>query len=494
VSPHPLGTTVPRSDTEHPAYESDVFGFALLACREEPHRVGEVGLFVPFADTLVGRGTPGLKGFLRFGQHRPGAAPVLAPLEWALKDGGISREQLEVTAQAQHLDLLVTGGCSTFVNDVGVAKGARARLVEGDLVRLGDAALFLVVRRPRIMTALAHLKEVQPFGRANSFGMVGESPAVWRLQDELALAASRHNHVLLLGESGSGKEAAARTLHHRSARAKRIFNPMNAAAISPGIFSAEVFGSMANFPTAGMPARDGLLPVAEGGTAFLDEVGGVSEEDQTKLCRAMESAEYHKVGESRPRRLTATLVAATSADPSVLKPDFLNRFARRICVPHLEKRKEDIPLILRHLVLKEAERYPEELARFLEVGPDGESVPRVRPDFVAALVRHRLPGNVRDVYEFLLKALAESPGAWIERPRDLAPAQQPRSSKEPPALEAPSGPAPSGRRPKSTKDEVVAALEKAGSVQAAALMLGVPRRTLRNWMVEYGIRAADDVD
>jgi two-component system nitrogen regulation response regulator GlnG/two-component system response regulator HydG len=495
MSSHPLGTTAPSSDTDHPAYESDVFGFVLLSCKEEPQRVGEVGLFVPFEETLGGRGMPGLKGFLRFGQHRPGAAPVLAPLEWALKGAKISREQFRATAQAMHIDMLVTGGCRTFVNDVEIAKGQSARLVEDDLVWLEDAALFLVVRRQRIMPALAHLTEVHPFGKANSFGTVGESPAAWRLQDELALAASRHNHVLLLGESGSGKEAAARAIHHRSPRAKRILNAMNAAAIASGIFEAEVFGSMANFPTAGMPAREGLLPVADDGTAFLDEVGGLSDADQTKLCRAMESAEYHKVGESRARRLTAIIVAATSADPSVLKLDFQKRFPRKIRVPPLRERKEDIALILRHLVLNEAERYPKEMARFLESGPDGEMVPRVKPELVAALVQHPLPGNVRDVYDFLLKALEESRGGnWIDCPRELAATvEQARSSKTPASSETPSVPAQSGRRAKCTKEEVVAALEKAGSVQGAALLLGVPRRTLRNWMVEYGLRAAEEV-
>jgi sigma-54 dependent transcriptional regulator, acetoin dehydrogenase operon transcriptional activator AcoR len=213
------------------------------------------------------------------------------------------------------------------------------------------------------------------------------------------------------------------------------------------------------------------------------------------LLRVMETGEYHKVGEARSRRLSATIVAATSAHVSVLKLDLQMRFARKIHLPPLRERREDLPLILWHLVLKEAREYPKEMARFLEVGPDGEMVPRVSVDLVAALVRHPLPGNVRDVYDFLLKALAQSPGDRIEVPRELADAAQAPRSKAPPSSEVPSVPTPSGRRPKCTKEEVVKALEDAeGSAQKAALILGVPRRTLRNWMAEYGLRGKDDTE
>jgi len=492
VNTYPLGTTAPSSDTEHPSYESDVFGFVILWCKLEPHRLGEVGLFVPFEETLIGRGNLGLKGFLRFGRHRPGGPPVIPPIGWCLRDDRISREQLVATAQAGHIDMLVKGGCPTFVNDVLVPKGDRVKLVEGDLVLLKDSALFLVVKRQRIMPALANLSAQHAFGKASAAGMVGESPILWLVQDALALAASRHNHVLLGGESGSGKEAGARAIHLQSSRASRTFYSMNAAAIEKGLFTAEVFGSMANFPNAGMPAREGLLPIADGSTAFLDEVGGLDPEDQTKLCRALEYAEYHKVGESRARRLTTVVVAATSSDLNDLKLDFRNRFARIIMIPPLRVRQEDIPLILRHLAIAEIAQYPD-LERFLERTPDGEMAPRVTVDFVKALVRSALPGNVRDLYNLLLLALAQSRGDWIEQPRELALALEAPPSKEPPASEASSAPAQSGRRPKCTEEEIVAALAKAGGrVQAAALMLGVPRTTLRNWMTDYGLRAKED--
>jgi len=122
--------------------------------------------------------------------------------------------------------------------------------------------------------------------------------------------------------------------------------------------------------------------------------------------------------------------------------------------------------------------------------------PRVRVELIVALVRHPLPGNVRDLYDFILKALAQSREDWIELPRELADAaKEPRSSgsKAPPSSEASSAPAQSGRRTKCTPEAVAAALEQAeGSVQRAALILGVPRRTLRNWMEEYGLRAKGD--
>ncbi len=491
MSPGHLGTTAPSSDTERPTYEADVFGFALLWCKEESHRVGEVGLLVPFEMALVGRGRPGLTGFLRFGQHRPGAAPVIEPREWCLRDERISRVQFEATATAVGVDVVVTGGLPTFVNGRTIAKGDLVRLVKDDLVLVKDAALFLVVERQRIMPALAHHTEIHPFGKADSHRMVGEGPAAYALRDEIALAAARRNHVLLLGESGTGKEATAEGIHKLSPRADRVFNAVNAAAIPAGLLASEIFGGIANYPSAGIPAREGVLPAAEGGTAFLDEIGGTSHEMQTALVRAMGEGQYTKIGESRPRKLTTIIVAATSADESVLKLDLRKRFPRTIRLLPLRERKEDIPLVLNHLVLEEARQYPKEMARFLERGADGTMTPRVKVEFVAALVQHPLPGNVRDVYRFLLQALAESRGEWIELPRELeaaeAPVREPRS-KAPPSSEAPSTLQPSGRRPKRTREEVAAALDQAGSAQRAALILGVPRRTLRNWMEEYGLR------
>jgi len=485
---HHFVTTAASSTTDRPTFEADALGFVIVWSKREPDRLAETCLLVPYEKMIGGRGTKlGLKGFLRFGQHRPGGAPLLAPLEYALLDERISREQFEATSDGDTIAITVTGNCPTFVNGKRIEKAGSATLKKNDLLLLEDSLLLLVVERKRIMPALKYFTTIHPFGKVDCIDTVGEGPAVWALRDLIALAAARLDHVLISGETGTGKEALALGIHRLSERAHRIFNPMNAAAIDEGLLAAEIFGSPANFPNAGMPARDGLLPVADGGTAFMDEIGGISLKIQTALRRVLAARQYHKVGESRMRLLTAAIVAATSAPLSVLDLDFLKRFARIIYVPALRDRKEDIALILRYIILQEAAQYPKALAQFLETGPDGELHPRVSVEFVAGLLRHDLPGNVRDVRNYALLALEQSADSdTIGIPRELEAdlARPPRSGTRPAS-------APTAPRAKPSREEIVAALEEAGSVLGATLILGVPRSTLRAWMKEYGISSKE---
>ncbi len=487
---HPFVTTAPSADTQHPSYESEVFGFVLLWCRMEQSRVGEVALLPPFDTMKGGRGVPGLRGFLRFGRHRPGGPPVIEPREYALLDPAISRELFTATADAVGIDFVLTGTSRTYVNGRELVKDERVKLGLGDLVLLRDAALLLVVRRQRIMPALSYWTELHPFGAGDSTGTVGESPLKWAVRDDVALIASRRDHALLLGDSGTGKEALAFAIHRLSPRAKRLFNPANAAAIPVELREAEIFGNIANYPNVGMAAREGILAVADGGTAFLDEIGAASEKLQQALLRAMESRDFRRLGEAKPRLLDIILVAATSAPEASLLLDFRKRFGRIIHLPALRDIKEDIPLLVRHLLLLEAARYPADMARFLERDETGV-YPRVSADLIAALVQHALPGNVRDLYNFLVLAIADSKGDVVElTPRLRAEMQRsipPRSSSE-----EPSAPGQAGKRTKCTKDEIVAALEEAGSVAGAAKLLGVARRTFRNWVAEYGLTPKEE--
>lgn len=490
MAPPIFDTTIPGSTTGKPAYQPDVFGLVILECVKERHRVAETGLLEHGKKSTFGRGRPGLVGTMRFGPHRPGGPPIIAPLEWCVLDGRVSRDQLQLEPTATGINMLVTGDRPTFVNGERVPKGEGIKLDVDDVGCVEGCFLFLVVRRQRIMQSLQYVTELPPFGTCWR-GRVGEGPKRWELEDELALAASRHHHVMLFGETGTGKEAAASTIHDCSPRAKGTYKPINTAAIDKGLFASDVFGCIANVVGPGMPAREGHLAAAEGGTLFLDEIGGTTVEDQTKLLRAVENGQYSRVGESRNRQHNVAIVAATSAIETDLKLDFRKRFPRTIQLKPLRLQKEDIPLLLRHTIMVEAAKYPEEMARFLEQGPDGKMYPRVRLEFIEALVHHPLPGNVRDVQAFVVKALFESRGDWIELPSTLD-AEAHRPARKLPVPSTPPTPPPvSGPRKKSTKEEVSVALEKTDSVRAAAMMLGVPRRTLRNWMEEYGLDPKD---
>src|SRR5262249_46286359 len=151
-----------------------------------------------------------------------------------------------------------------------------------------------------------------PFGRADADGFVGESPAAWDLRDRLAFIGPQAGHVLLVGESGVGKELAARALHARSRRSRRPLVSRNAATLPEALIDAELFGHARDYPNAGMPERAGLVGEADGGTLFLDEIGELPEARQAHLLRLLDGGEYQRLGDPRVRRADVRFIAATN--------------------------------------------------------------------------------------------------------------------------------------------------------------------------------------
>ena len=183
--------------------------------------------------------------------------------------------------------------------------------------------ILLCARRPPSLPALrsANARQSFRFGSADPSGYVGESPQAWNLRDEVALAAARREHVLILGESGTGKELVAQAVHALGARATRRFVARNAATVPSGIIDAELFGSAANYPNAGMPERPGLVGEADGSTLFLDEIGELPTELQTHLLRLLDGGDYQRLGDARRRTANLRVVAATNRPMGQLKPD-----------------------------------------------------------------------------------------------------------------------------------------------------------------------------
>jgi len=308
------------------------------------------------------------------------------------------------------------------------------------------------------------------FGEPDALGILGESPLTWRLRESIAFAAKADTHVLVLGESGTGKELAAKAIHSLSSRSERPFVARNAATLPAGLVDAELFGNAKNYPNPGMPERAGLVGEADGGTLFLDEIGELPSELQAHLLRVLDSdGEYQRLGEARTRRSTFRLVAATNRDPTALKHDFLARFTAHVELPSLDARRDDLSLLLRHLLSRASRRSPEIAGRFA----------RIDPALVVHVLRRRFPANVRDLDALLWRSLAESCGDTLELPASLR-------APTAPAL----APAPAPReQPDPNEEQIRAALASSGnSVPKAATALGLSSRyALYRLMKKHGI-------
>jgi two-component system nitrogen regulation response regulator GlnG/two-component system response regulator HydG len=361
----------------------------------------------------------------------------------------------------------------------------RATLRPGQSVVLGDELVLLVVERELDPTPPAYLGEAGwtfPFGAADPHGLVGESPAAWTLRDRVAFVAKRGMHVLLEGESGAGKEIAARAIHALSPRAGRPLVSRNAATLPAALIDAELFGHARNYPQGGMPERAGLVGEADGGTLFLDEIAELGSELQAHLLRLLDDGEYQRLGESVVRKSDLRVLAATNRMRDALKHDFAARLKISILVPGLGDRLEDVPLLARHLVQR-LSRDDVEVRRFLRSADAGETL-AIDPRFVDKLLRHRWTLHVRELESLLWTSIASSRGDVltctdeVESRLDLAP-----SESDP------------GIDPMSlTADRVRDALRAAGGNQSKAFRdLGLRSRDqLYRLMKKLGIRPTEE--
>ncbi len=474
----PGTTTAPGATTTHDAgEESDrILGLVLLWSLREPARAGEVALVDRTSKgRAIGRGPhPEVIDLVR---QRPGKNELCPPLDAPT----VSRRQLALAPRSGAIVAENVGRCAVSVNGARVDK---AVLVAGDLVELKNEALFLVVERPRVMEAskVARSDDARPFGAPGADGIVGESEAAHRLRDSIAFAAQASGHVLLTGESGTGKELTARAVHAESGRAKGSFVSRNAATLPSGIVDAELFGNAKNYPNSGVPERAGLVGEAHGGTLFLDEIGELPAELQAHLLRFLDAGEYHRLGESTARRSDVRVIGATNRDPASLKHDLLARFTLRIATPPLSERREDIPLLARHMLGTMAARAPALFSRFRDEG--GEI--RLGRGLVERLVRATWRGNLRELETVLWAAVEESPRDRIDRSSRLSVPMTASPSAEhstPPAART-------ERDGEPTADEIRKAAKSAqGNLTIAARTLGLNRFALYRLLRRYGIDA-----
>lgn len=364
--------------------------------------------------------------------------PRVALQRWHPSTGGAVRLAECPRISREQLRLSVGDDGSLVVENLGscplVHRGQEVRRVGvavGETISLRNELLFLCVRRPqRLRGSLAALSlPAHEFGRADTLGLVGESAVIWQLRERLVAASAQPFHVLVVGASGSGKELIARAIHELSSRRGRTLVSRSAATIPAGLVDAELFGNARGYPQGGMAERPGLIGAAHESSLFLDEIGELPHALQAHLLRVLDDGEYQRLGDSKLRKADIRLIAATNRSPSELKHDLLARFALQIQAPDLNERREDIPLLIAHLLRRQARHERSVLERFFP-DQDPKAMPRVAPHFVERLVHHQYTTNIRELAGLLATAMLESPGAYVDSP---ALQGRPETSTLPPA-------------------------------------------------------------
>ncbi|QDV39423.1 Formate hydrogenlyase transcriptional activator (plasmid) [Tautonia plasticadhaerens] len=260
--------------------------------------------------------------------------------------------------------------------------------------------------------------------RAGAFGeLIGRGPALEALARQIDLVAPTDAAVLILVESGRGKELVAREVHRRSDRSARPLIKVNCAAVPRELYESEFFGHARGAFTGALRDRAGRFELADGGTLFLDEVGEIPPELQAKLLRVLQEGELERVGEERTRQVDVRLIAATNrdlraeAEAGRFRQDLYFRLSVfPIELPPLRRRVEDIPVLAEHFLALAARKL-------------GRPKPRLTLADAQRLQRYRWPGNVRELQHVIERAviLAEGGRLVIELPADPSAASpQPR--------------------------------------------------------------------
>ena len=400
-------TLLPDTDPALAARERRL-SLVILWYGADPSRVGEA-LLCPAGDRGVvgrGRGGTGDPG-VRLLPHRmrPGRTQRRGPLA----DRALSRVHwvLHTEEDGHALSVQAVGRRPTLLNGQPISD---AVVRPGHQLHIPGVLLVRVERRedplPPLRPGLAYPDH--PFGQADAFGIVGESPAAWALRERLAFVAGRPGHVLVLGPSGAGKELAARAIHALSRRADGPWVARNAATLPDGLVDAELFGHVKNYPDHGMPARPGLVGQADGGTLFLDEIAELPASSQTHLLRVLDDGEYQRLGSGRSSRSDLRVVGATNRDISLLKHDLAARLLQRVHLAGLEERVCDVPLIAAHLFGRMAAEDPV-LDAFMTEGH-----PRFASALVERLIRDLAQDPVRGVQRALIEAAGASRGTLLQ--------------------------------------------------------------------------------
>jgi len=350
-----------------------------------------------------------------------------------------------------------------FANHVGIA--------------LDNALAFREITRlrDRLAEEKRYLEE-ELFTEYRFKDIIGQSSELKRVLHQVETVAPTDATVLLLGETGTGKDLIARAIHQISSRRDRTFVKLNCAAVPASLLESELFGYEKGAFTGAIAQKIGRLELADRGTLFLDEVGDIPLEIQPKLLRAIQDKEFERLGGTRTISVDARFIAATNRDLAGLVADqqFRDDLYYRlrvfpIVMPALRERREDIPLLVQHFVTK----YAQKMNRRIEAIP---------ADVMSALTRADWPGNIRELEHFIERAVILSKGGVLRAPlAEIQPLDKVDTDEL--TLEM------------ANRELIIRALRESGGAiggsHGAAVRLGVKRTTLNSKLKRLNIVRED---
>jgi formate hydrogenlyase transcriptional activator len=387
------------------------------------------------------------------------------------------------------------------------------RLIGGQIaIAIENALAYEEITRLKDKLAEEKLYLEEEFRSEMGFErIIGSSPALRHVLQMVETVAPSDSTVLLLGETGTGKELIARAIHERSRRKDRTFVKLNCAAIPTGLLESELFGHEKGAFTGAISQKVGRMELADQGTLFLDEVGDIPPEIQPKLLRVLQEREFERLGSTHTRKVNVRIVAATNRnlEEMVADREFRNDLYYRlnvfpIRIPPLRDRREDIPLLVGYFVQKCAKQMQKRI----------ESVP---VSVMKGLTAWEWPGNIRELENFVERAVILTRGKSLEAPlaellsrsqknKHVPFSAQPAQASAPRAeddiarivretVASMKGKGAESEHAKKQHDEIVRVLTeckgRVGGTEGAAARMGISRTTLISRMKRLEINPYD---
>jgi PAS domain S-box-containing protein len=342
-----------------------------------------------------------------------------------------------------------------------------------DIAKIRELADRLQDSRDRLQQEKSYL-ETEIRTELGFEHIIGESPALREVLKKARIVAPTDSTVLLLGETGTGKELVARSLHSLSTRHDKTFVKLNCAAVPSGLLESELFGHEKGAFTSAVSQKIGRIELADKGTLFLDEIGELPQELQPKLLRVLQDREFERLGGVHTLRVDVRIISATNRDllQDVLDKNFREDLYYRLNVfpiqlPPLRDRREDIAILVQHFVEKHARR----MGKHIDIIPD---------ESMRILTNWKWPGNVRELENMIERMMILSGGNVLAAP--------------PAGLEATADSA-SDDLSEMEREHIIHVLRQTNGVlsgaEGAAVRLGLKRTTLQSMLKRFGIEAGD---
>jgi transcriptional regulator with GAF, ATPase, and Fis domain len=314
--------------------------------------------------------------------------------------------------------------------------------------------------------------------------MIGNSPVLMKVLRQIEVVAPMDATVLVLGETGTGKELVVRAIHDRSLRKGRPLVKVNCGAISAGLVESELFGHVKGAFTGALANRDGRFKVADGGTLFLDEVGELPLETQVKLLRVLQDQEFERLGSSVALHVDVRIIAATNRDLAMaiqekrFREDLFYRLnVFPLIVPPLRERLSDVPLLAMFFLTRFNKKF-------------GRDINRISPETMQRLMNYHWPGNIRELQNVIERAVILCSGSALVLGAEF-PAGPKADVQEAQSSNVLSPPIPTSTMDEVTKQHILSVLTQTGGViegpKGAAKVLGIHPNTLRSRMQKLGM-------